>query len=73
MVRPAILERRDALAKTPILERIAAMKETLSAAGDEAEQGQNPGAEAAIQHHEAEPLYERRMDDSAMGVHGGEP
>ena len=38
MVQPAILARRDALAKTPILERIAALKETLIAAGDEAQQ-----------------------------------
>ncbi len=38
MVQPAILARRDALAKTPILERIAALKEALIAAGDEAQQ-----------------------------------
>jgi alkylation response protein AidB-like acyl-CoA dehydrogenase len=38
MVRPEIIERRDEIAKTPILERIAAMKETLAAAGDEAQQ-----------------------------------
>jgi alkylation response protein AidB-like acyl-CoA dehydrogenase len=37
MVQSAILERRDAIEKTPILERIAAMKETLTAAGDEAQ------------------------------------
>jgi alkylation response protein AidB-like acyl-CoA dehydrogenase len=37
MVQSAILERRDAVEKTPILERIAAMKETLLAAGDEAQ------------------------------------
>jgi alkylation response protein AidB-like acyl-CoA dehydrogenase len=37
MVQSAIIERRDAVAKTPILERIAAMKETLVAAGDEAQ------------------------------------
>lgn len=37
MVSSAILERRDAIARTPILERIAAMKETLAAAGDEAQ------------------------------------
>jgi alkylation response protein AidB-like acyl-CoA dehydrogenase len=38
MVRPEILERRDEIAKTPILDRIAAMKETLVEAGDEAQQ-----------------------------------
>ena len=37
MVQPAIIERRDAISKTPILERIAAMRETLMAAGDEAQ------------------------------------
>ena len=37
MVQPAILDKRDAIAKTPILERIAAMKETLAAAGEEAQ------------------------------------
>jgi len=38
MVRPEILERRDEIAKTPILERIAGMKESLAAAGDEAQE-----------------------------------
>jgi len=38
MVRSEILERRDEIAKTPILERIAGMKESLAAAGDEAQQ-----------------------------------
>ncbi len=38
MVQPAILERRDAIAKTPMLARIAAMKDALRAAGDEAQQ-----------------------------------
>jgi len=38
MVRPDIIQRRDALAKTPILERIAAIRDTLVAAGDEAQQ-----------------------------------
>jgi len=38
VVRPEILARRDELAKTPILERIAGMKESLAAAGDEAQQ-----------------------------------
>jgi len=36
-IRPEILRRRDELAKTPILERIAGMKESLVAAGDEAQ------------------------------------
>lgn len=38
MVHPDILKRRDDIAKTPILERIAAIKETLIAAGDEAQE-----------------------------------
>ena len=38
MVQPAILERRDAIAKTPMLARIAAIKDALRAAGDEAQQ-----------------------------------
>ena len=38
MVRPEITQRRHEIAKTPILERVAAMKETLAAAGDEAQQ-----------------------------------
>ena len=38
MVRPEVIEHRDEIAKTPILDRIAAMKETLAAAGDEAQQ-----------------------------------
>ena len=38
MVRPAIIERQNAISKTPMLDRIAAMKESLAAAGDEAQQ-----------------------------------
>ena len=38
MVQAAIIERRDAIAKTPMLDRIAAMKDRLRAAGDEAQQ-----------------------------------
>ena len=38
MVQAAIIERRDAIAKTPVLDRIAAMKDRLRAAGDEAQQ-----------------------------------
>lgn len=38
MVRPEIIERQQALSQTPILERIAAMKESLKAAGDEAQE-----------------------------------
>ncbi|MFT7218699.1 MAG: alkylation response protein AidB-like acyl-CoA dehydrogenase [Candidatus Azotimanducaceae bacterium] len=38
MVRSEILERQTQLSKIPILERIAAMKESLVAAGDEAQQ-----------------------------------
>jgi alkylation response protein AidB-like acyl-CoA dehydrogenase len=38
MVRPEIIERQKEISKTPMLERIAAMKETLVAAGDEAQQ-----------------------------------
>ncbi|MBM4204740.1 MAG: hypothetical protein FJ194_11405 [Gammaproteobacteria bacterium] len=38
MVRDEILKRRDGIAKTPILDRIASMKESLKAAGDEAQQ-----------------------------------
>ena len=38
MLRPEIIERRDEISKTPILDRIAAMRETLAAAGDEAQQ-----------------------------------
>jgi alkylation response protein AidB-like acyl-CoA dehydrogenase len=38
MVRPEILERRDQIAKTPLLDRIAAMKDTLKEAGNEAQQ-----------------------------------
>src|SRR5438477_13207586 len=37
MVSPAIIERQKTISKTPVLERIAAMKETLAAAGDEAQ------------------------------------
>ena len=37
-IRPEILERRDEIARAPILERIANMKESLAAAGDEAQQ-----------------------------------
>ncbi len=37
MVQTAILERRDTIARTPILERIEAMKDLLRAAGDEAQ------------------------------------
>ena len=37
MVRQEILDRRDAIEATPILERVAAMKESLAAAGDEAQ------------------------------------
>ena len=36
-IRPEILKRRDEVAKTPILERIANMRESLAAAGDEAQ------------------------------------
>ena len=38
MVRPEIIERRKEIAKTPLLDRIAAMREMLAAAGDEAQQ-----------------------------------
>ncbi|MBH78930.1 MAG: hypothetical protein CMQ49_00270 [Gammaproteobacteria bacterium] len=38
MVRDEILKRRDEIEKTPILERIEAMKDTLAAAGDEAQE-----------------------------------
>ena len=38
MIRPEILERQKEISKTPILERVAAMKESLKAAGDEAQQ-----------------------------------
>ena len=37
-IRPEILERRDEIAKTPILERIANMRESLAAAGEEAQE-----------------------------------
>ena len=37
LVRSEILQRRDEIEKTPILERVAALKETLQAAGDEAQ------------------------------------
>ena len=37
IIRPEILERRDEVAKTPILERIADMRESLAAAGEEAQ------------------------------------
>ena len=37
MVKSAITERRDAVSQTPILQRIAGMKETLQAAADEAQ------------------------------------
>jgi len=37
MVKPAIIEKCNTIAKTPILERIAAMKDALVAAGDEAQ------------------------------------
>lgn len=36
-IRPDILKHRDEIAKTPILERIANMRESLAAAGDEAQ------------------------------------
>ena len=38
MVRPEILERRDALRTTPILQRVASIKDSLRAAADEAQQ-----------------------------------
>ena len=38
MIRPEILERQKEVSKTPILERIAGMKESLSKAGDEAQE-----------------------------------
>ena len=38
MVQPEIIERRDKVEKTPILERIANIKDTLSKAGDEAQE-----------------------------------
>ncbi len=38
MIRPEIIERQKKIAKTPILERIAAMRDSLKAAGDEAQQ-----------------------------------
>ncbi len=38
MVRPAILEQRDKNQQTPVLDRVAAMKEQLQAAGDEAQE-----------------------------------
>jgi alkylation response protein AidB-like acyl-CoA dehydrogenase len=38
MVRAEVLKRRDEIERTPMLERIAAMKDTLKAAGDEAQQ-----------------------------------
>ena len=38
MVRPEIINRKNQIAQTPMLERIAAMKETLVAAGDEAQE-----------------------------------
>ena len=38
MVRPEIIERQNAIKQTPMLERIAAMKEMLLQAGDEAQQ-----------------------------------
>ena len=37
MIRPEISERRNKIAKTPMLDRIAAMKESLAAAGNEAQ------------------------------------
>jgi alkylation response protein AidB-like acyl-CoA dehydrogenase len=41
MVKAEIIERQKAISKTPMLERIAAMKESLAAAGDEAQQIRN--------------------------------
>ncbi len=38
MVRPEILKKRDEIAQTPILDRIAALKDALTAAGDEAQE-----------------------------------
>ena len=38
MVRPEIIARQNAIKQTPMLERIAAMKEMLAQAGDEAQQ-----------------------------------
>ncbi len=38
MVRAEIIERQKTISKTPMLERIAAMKESLAAAGDEAQE-----------------------------------
>jgi indole-3-acetate monooxygenase len=38
MVRPEIIEHKNQISKTPMLERIAAMKETLVAAGNEAQE-----------------------------------
>ena len=38
MVRPEIIERQNAIKQTPMLERIAAMKEMLAQAGDEAQE-----------------------------------
>lgn len=38
VVRAEVLARRDEIAKTPILDRIAGMKESLAAAGDEAQE-----------------------------------
>ena len=38
MVRAEIMERQKEISKTPALDRIAAMKESLVAAGDEAQQ-----------------------------------
>ncbi len=38
MMRPAILEQRDKNQQTPVLDRVAAMKEQLQAAGDEAQE-----------------------------------
>ena len=38
MVRPEIIERQNAIKQTPMLERIASMKEMLAQAGDEAQQ-----------------------------------
>ena len=38
MVRPEIIEQQNKLSQTPILKRIAAMKDSLKAAGDEAQE-----------------------------------
>jgi len=42
MVRAEIIERQKALQKTPMLERIASIREQLVAAGDEAQRLRHP-------------------------------